>query len=196
MAGMADTLVVPDLVVWTVWMTDLDPQLGAAKSSNDAKLAALLEAIGKIAIVPGSLRTGPARIERRFRRCDDGVDRFSHFSVRRQVTFHQDDPEAVDGALDLMVNAADIEVWCLFDLADPETIMRELRARAIDRARDKAASLAAHLGKAAGEIVGLNVQEDVNPYRRQRYAQDPNGDVSGPQARYLHTEVRVTLATD
>ena len=94
-----------------------------AKAANDEKLAAVVAALLKVDIVEGSIRTGPARTERQFRRCDDGVNRFSHFSVKRTVSFRQDDPEAVDAALDALVSAADVEASCYFDLADAESIM-------------------------------------------------------------------------
>jgi len=195
MAGVADTLVVPDLVVWTVKMNDLDPLLVEAKRANDEKLAAVLDALAKIDIVEGSVRAGPARIERQFRRCDDGVNRFSHFSVRRTVTFQQNDPEAVEKALDALVSAADIESSCYFDLSDTESIMKMLRTRAIDQAREKAESLATHVGLDLGVITGVSVQENLDPYRRQRQLNDMNGNVSGPQAQLLSSQVRVNFAT-
>ena len=196
MEGVADTLVVPDLVVWTVKINDLDPLLVEAKAANDEKLAAVVAALGKVAIVDGSIRTGPARTERQFRRCDDGVNRFSHFSVRRTVSFRQDDPAAVDAALDALVSAADVEASCYFDLADAESIMKGLRAKAIDQARDKAESLAAHVGKSLGTITGLHVNEDPNPFRRhQRQLNEMAGNISGPEAQLLSTRVRVNNET-
>ena len=195
MAGVADTLVVPDLAIWTVRINDLDPLLVAAKDANDAKLAAVLEALDKISLVAGSVQTGPARIERQFRRCDDGVNRFSHFSVKRSVTFHQSDPDAVERALDTLVSAADIEASCYFDLADTETIMKQLRTRAMDQARDKAASLAVHVGMNLGEILSIHVNENLNPYRHNRRMAEINGGVAGPQAQLLSTQVSVSYQT-
>jgi uncharacterized protein YggE len=196
MEGVADTLVVPDLVVWTVKINDLDPLLVKAKESNDRKLAAVIAALDKVDIVEGSIRTGAARIERQFRRCDDGVNRFSHFGVKRTISFRQDDPEAVEGALDALVSAADIEAFCYYDLADAESIMKGLRARAIDRARDKAESLAQYVGMRIGSITGLHVNEDSNPFRRhQRQMNEMNGNISGPQAQLLSTQVRVQYET-
>ncbi len=195
MAGVADTLVVPDLAVWTVRINDLDPLLVAAKDSNDAKLAAVLGALEKIRIVEGSVQTGPARIERQFRRCDDGVNRFSHFSVKRSVTFRQDDPDEVEKALDALVSAADIEVSCYFDLADTEAIMKQLRTRAMDQAKDKAAFLALHVGMSLGDILSIRVNENLNAYHHNRRMAELNGGVAGPQAQHLSTQVSVSYQT-
>lgn len=195
MAGVADTLVVPDLVVWTVRVNDLDPMLIEAKQGNDEKLAAVVEALEKVDIVAGSLNTGPARIERQFRRCDDGVNRFSHFSVRRTVTFRQEDPAAVEDVLDKLVAAADIEASCYFDLSDAEGIMKVLRTRAMDQARDKAQSLAAHAGLTLGALTSIHVQEDLNPFRRQRHMHQMEGIMSGPQAQLLSSQVRTSYET-
>ncbi len=195
MAGGADTLVVPDLAVWTVRINDLDPLLVGAKDSNDARLAAVLGALEKIRLVEGSVRTGPARIERQFRRCDDGVNRFSHFSVKRSVTFRQDDPDEVEKALDVLVSAADIEVSCYFDLADTEAIMKQLRTRAMDQAKDKAAFLARHVGMSLGEILSIRVNENLNAYQHNRRMAELNGGVASPQAQHLSTQVSVSYKT-
>lgn len=196
MEGVADTLVIPDLVVWTVRINDLDPLLVGAKEANDQKLDAVIAALDNVVLIDGSIRTGPARIERQFRRCDDGVNRFSHFSVKRTISFRQDDPEAVEGALDALVAAADIEASCYYDLAEAESIMKGLRGKAIDRARDKAESLAGHVGMQIGSITGIHVNEDSNPFRRhQRQMNDRNGIISGPEAQLLSTQVRVNYET-
>jgi uncharacterized protein YggE len=195
MTGVADTLVVPDRVVWTLTMNDLDPTLVVAKEANDAKLAAVTAALAKVRLVAGSLRVGSATIERQFRRCDDGVNRFSHFGVRRTVSFHQDDPEAVDEALDILVSAADVEVASYYDLADPEAIMRRLRIRAMDQARGKAAAIADHVGLDLGQITSVNVQEDLSPFRRNQRHDERQGRGAGPQAQYLSTQVNVGFET-
>ena len=193
MTGVADTLVVPDLAVWTIKISDLDAKLMVAKDASDGKLAAVLEALQKVDLIEGSVLTGPASIQRQFRRCDDGVNRFSHFSVQREVTFRQDNPDAVDEALDILVSAADIEASCYFELADSESIMKGLRTQAMDLARDKASSLAAYAGLELGEIRGLHVNEDDNP--RRRHHRSMEGQVDGPQAQYLHTRVNVQFQT-
>jgi uncharacterized protein YggE len=196
MAGMADTLVVPDLVVWTLSMEDLDEDLPKAKESNDSKLKSILEAIEKVDLIESSLRSGTARIEMTRVRCDDRGEWVHKFKVYREVSFHQDDPAGVDRTLDHLVSSADITASCFFDLSDPDSIMKELRKRALDQARDKAVSLADHAGLGLGEILGFNLNEEVNPYRRQRHMRDQTGQVSGPQAQYLHTQVRVNFKTE
>lgn len=87
MQGAADTLVAPDHVVWTVTMHDLDPELQTAKRGNDTKLGAVLATLDGVDSVDGSLRTGAARIERQYQRCNDGADRTFQFGVKRTVTF-------------------------------------------------------------------------------------------------------------
>lgn len=83
-------------------------------------------------------------------------------------------------AEDILVAAADIESSCFYDLADAEAIMKKLRIEAMDRARDKAESLAAHAGKSLGAILSVNVHEDLNLFRRNRHRQDTGEGISGP----------------
>lgn len=191
MEGVADTLVVPDRVVWTVKVYDLDPQLTTAKSANDAKLAAVMEALEQVDRTAGSLRTGAARIERQFRRCDDGVNRFSHFCVKRTVTFRQDQLASVDATLDKLVNSADVEVVYHYEVADPEAVMRELRKRALDQARVKIESIATYIGRTMGELLNVNVTEQRyrNIHHNQREIELTG--VSGPEARFMESRVRV-----
>jgi len=195
MTGLADTLVVPDLAVWSVRISDLDAKLPVAKDSSDAKLVAVLKALAKVDLIEGSVLVGPARIKRQFRRCDDGVNRFSHFGVDRDVTFKQDNPDAVDEALNLLVSAADLEASCYFELGDSEGILKKLRTQAVDQARDKAVSLAAHAGLSVGEILSLSVNENLDPLHRRRHMQNMDGQVEGPQAQYLNTRINVRFET-
>jgi len=192
MQGAADTLVVPDRAIWTVRMNDMDADLQAAKAGGDAKLAGVLAALGNTTLVEGSISVGAARIERQFRRCDDGVNRFSHFVVRRVVSFQQDDLGAVEGALDRLVASGEVEASFVYEVSDPEGILKALRMRAMDQARAKAASLAGHAGFALGEIQGFNVQENNHMRHMNRHQEELVG-VAGPEAQRLETRVHVNF---
>ena len=190
MQGVADTLVVPDRVVWTVKMNDLDPELTVAKQASDTKLAAVVAALADLQVDRGSVRTGATRIERQYRHCDDGSRRFCDFQVRRTLTCLQDDPAAVDAILDRLVAAADVETSYLYEVTDPEAIMKQLRLRAMDQARSKAVSLAHHAGLTVGELRSIRVQEDLNRNLHNRRQVEIDG-VAGPEARLLSTQVHV-----
>jgi len=191
MQGAADTLVVPDQVVWTVTMDDLDAELQTAKRASDAKLAAVTAALDRVENLAGSLRTGAARIERQYQRCNDGADRTFQFAVKRTVTFRQDDLGAVEVTLDRIVSSADVEVAYHYEVSDPEAVLRELRKRAMDQARAKIASLAAHAGLTVGELRGVNVNEQRYRNLHHDRRQVELTGVAGPEARYMETQVRV-----
>lgn len=196
MDGVADTLVVPDRVVWTVTMNDLDADLQAAKSGNDTKLDAVLAALEQVDGVAGSVSKGPARIQRQYRRCDDGVNRFSHFSVKRVVTFRQDDLDAADATLDRLVTVADLEIAYHYEVADPEAIMRQLRNRATDQARAKIDAIAEHAGLTIGRLLGLHVNEPQHFSRHHDQRRVELTGVAGPQARHMESRVNVRYALE
>ncbi|RKZ14414.1 hypothetical protein DRQ50_08990 [bacterium] len=192
MQAEADTLVVPDHVFWTVKINHLDPDLQKAKEAVDAKLAAVTAALVELQLVDGNLRTGATRIERRFRRCDDGVNRFSNFHVERTLSFGLDDLGAVDATMDRLVTAGEMEVSFLYEVSDPEAILKQLRIRGMDLARSKAASLAAHGGLMLGELMSVSVSEDriQQQLYRNRQLVEVKG-VAGPEAQRLTTRVSV-----
>ena len=192
MQAEVDTLVVPDRVIWTVKINDLDPDLLKAKQAVDAKLAAVTAALAEVQIQDDSLRIGATRIQRQYRRCNDGVNRFSHFLVERTVTFGQVDLGAVEATMDRLVTAGEVEASFLYEVSDPEATLKQLRIRAMDLARSKAASLAAHAGLMLGELQSVRVSEDRIQQRIQRNRQlvEVEG-VAGPEAQRLATRVHV-----
>ncbi len=193
MQAMADTLVMPDIVVWTVTITDEDAGLPAAKAAVDAKLDAVLAAVAALPVMTGSISKGSANIRQHLERCTDGKTRVSSFRVERKVTFRQQDPEAMDQVLDGLVKAADVEVNCQFEVSGREAIMRRLRLEALARARERASSLVAPTGHVLGELTGINVNEDFDGEREKR-SRGRNQELAGPDAKYLSTKVRASYA--
>lgn len=190
MEGAADTLVAPDHVVWAVTMQDLDPELQAAKRSSDLKLGAVLAALEGVDSVDGSLSLGAARVERQVQFCNGGDDRVVQFLVKRTVTFRQDDLGGVDATLDKLVSSADVEVASHYEVSDPEAVLRELRKRALDQARAKTVSLAAHAGLTVGELCGMHVNEQDYRHRHHNRQRVELTGVAGAEARHMETRVR------
>lgn len=89
------------------------------------------------------------------------------------------------------MSSADVEVAYHYEVSDPEAVLQELRKRAMDQARAKIASLAAHAGLTVGELRGVNVNEQRyrNLHHDQRQVELTG--VAGPEARYMESQVRV-----
>jgi uncharacterized protein YggE len=193
MQAAADTLVAPDQVVWAVTMQDADEQLQTAKQANDRKLGAVLAALEDLDRLPGSLSTGAARIERQVERCRDSAEQRVRYLVKRTVSFRQDDLAGAEATLDLLVSSAEVEVACHYEVSDPEAVLRDLRRRALDQARAKIASLAAHVGKTVGDLRGVRVNEQRyrNLYHDRRRMELTG--VAGAEARFMETEVHATF---
>lgn len=193
MNAEVDTMVVPDRVAWTIKINDLDPELKKAKQAVDAKLDAIGAALAEVAVEDGSLRTGATRVQRQYRRCNDGVNRFSHFLVERTLTFRQDELAAVEATMDKLVTAGEMEVSFLYEISRPEVILEQLRLRAMDRARGKAESLAGHAGASLGKLQSIHVHEDrlEQQLHRNRNMVELKG-IAGPEAQRLATRVNVS----
>ena len=152
-AGVADTLVVPDQVIWTVHIVDLDKSLKSAKQRNDEKLAAVLEASKELAASPRDREIGRVAIDRIYSRdAVGGIREFAHFQVRRTVKIRQRDISEFEAGLNLLIDSAEIEVSFQYEVSESGRIYSELQLRAFEAARSKAQALAEHAESNLGDV--------------------------------------------
>jgi uncharacterized protein YggE len=157
--GTAVTKVAPDIIVWSLTTTDIDPSLLAAKGQSDAKLKAIILLREALGVAEADVQTGHLQIAREYERDAQGNRReFRHFVVTRTVTYTQRALERFDEFLTKFVGAAEVELSFAFDTSKRVAIREETRIQAVLAAREKAAAMTKALGANIGKV--LTIEEE------------------------------------
>ncbi len=156
-SGTVDAQAAPDQIVWSIHLSDFNPDLQQAKAENDARIAAVLALRKKLDIAEGDIETGYLNIRRIYERGDYGQQgAFKHFSVSRLVTIRQRDLKRFDEYLDTLVASSDMEVDFRFESSRIHEVRAEARLEALKVARQKAEAMAAALGEELGQVQSID----------------------------------------
>lgn len=165
-SGTVETKVAPDLIVWSISLTDTDKDMRKAKEMNDAKIESVIALREKLDVGDGDIETGTVSIRREFERVPQGGrGEFKHFVVNRYVTIRQRDLKRFDEFLDAFVSSAEMEVNFQFESSKMMDVRAETRLKALQIAKEKAQTMAEVAGAKLGKVITINehAQRSVNP---------------------------------
>jgi hypothetical protein len=156
-SGTVATKVMPDRIVWSISLTDTDPDMRAAKAANDAKVDAVLALREPLGLGDGNIEAGTIRINREYHRDENGHQgAFKHFVVRRHVTIRQRDLSRFDEYLDKLVASTEMEVNFNFESSKVHEIRKETRLEALKIAKQKAQDMAEVAGAKLGPVLAID----------------------------------------
>jgi uncharacterized protein YggE len=198
-SGRATRSAVPDQAVWMVTVTSMHKDLKEAKKDNDDKLGAVLKAGHKIADKDEDVEASRLHVDRQY---DYDQKRrqqvFSHFSVRRTVKIRLRDLDRFQEALDMLIKAADVELWFAYEISNEEDLRREIQLEALDNARDKAEGLARRADRHLGPVLSISeYAPQLSPYpggmekAMAAPMSDARGGSASPEARELSETIHV-----
>jgi uncharacterized protein len=155
--GTVEQKIAPDLIVWSISLTDTDPDMRAAKQSSDAKIEAVLALREPLGIDREDIETGTLSIRREYERDQHG-DRgeFKHFIVSRHVTIRQRDLTRLDEFLDAFVTSAEMDVRFHYESTKIREVRAETRLEALKTARQKAEDMAAAVNARLGKALTID----------------------------------------
>lgn len=161
-SGTATTHVAPDTVVWSVWTSDLNLELPAAKASSDVKLKKLLTLTQELGVAPEDVQTANMEITKSYDSQRDGQPPiFRGFLIRRSLSIKQHDISRFDEFLTKMVSSTDIEASFYFESSKLNKIRWDTRLEAVKIAKEKAVAMAEVLGATVGEVVSLDESSPI-----------------------------------
>jgi len=156
-SGTAEVKVAPDLIVWSISLTDTDKDLLAAKKRSDEKVKAVLALRQKLGVKDGDAETGPIYVRREYERDQHGNQgNFKHFVVNRSITIRQTDLKRFDEFLDSLVSSAEMEVSFQFESTRIHDVRANTRLEAMKIAKAKAEKMAAAVGAKIGPVITIN----------------------------------------
>jgi hypothetical protein len=185
--GTAEVKTAPDLIVWSIGLTDNDKDLLVAKKRSDEKVKAVLALRQKLGVKDGDAETGPIYVHREYQRDERGNQGdFKYFVVSRSVTIRQTDLKRFDEFLDGLVSSAEMEVSFRFESTRIHEIRAKTRLEALKLAKDKAEKMAAVVGAKLGPVITINEHAPQSSNWRE-YASQNGG--------YTESRPSVDLAT-
>lgn len=163
-SGTAVTRVVPDTIVWSISIEETDKVLVDAKNRSDEKMKRVLNLVSELGVPAEDVQTGRLRISREYDRDERGnkLD-FKHFAIRRNVTFKQRDLARFDEFLTKLVGAADIEANFNFESSKQHEFRAETRLKALQVAKEKAASMCKVLDAKLGTVLTIDEHRRTGP---------------------------------
>jgi len=151
-SGTVVTETPPDVIVWSVNLTNQDKDIRAAKQANDDHVKSILGLREKLGIDPTDLTTGRVHINREYERDEHGRQGdFKQFKVRRHISIRQRDFGRFDEFLDTLVSTGDLDIGFDFESTQIRDVRAQTRLKAVEVAMEKAAAMA----KAAGAELGI-----------------------------------------
>ena len=155
--GTAETQVAPDLINWSVTLTEIDPNLNEAKRRCDESIDAILTLRSELGIAREDMESGSIRIEREYERLGHGErGDFKHFVVHRTIMIRQRDLDRFDEFLSAIVTSSDVEVSFQAESSHLQQSREEARLAAMRVARDKAAAMVGAVGAKLGPVLEID----------------------------------------
>jgi len=156
-SGTAVTRASPDVVLWSLEVSDSDKDMAAAKRRNDLRINALLNLRKELGLKEGDLETGEVSIRREYQQDQQGrPGEFKHYTIRRSMVVRQHDLAEFDRFLEKFVATAQPELYFEFQSSRMQQLRAETRLKALQAAREKAADLAKVVGAKLGEAVKVD----------------------------------------
>ena len=157
--GTAVTRVQPDMIVWSITVSETAEQPGPAKEKVDQWVAELFDTRDRLDIEEDDFQTGQASVQRVERRNPrTGETEFVGYEVSRSITIKQRDLEQFDAFLAAFAKPGHEFNMQLMSSGEDE-IRRDTRIEAVKAAKAKAEELAAALGVGVGMPLQVQASE-------------------------------------
>ena len=162
--GTVETKVTPDLIVWSISLTDTDPDMREAKRRSDEKIEAVLALREPLGIAREDIATGTLSIRREYERDERGNrGEFKHFVVNRHVTIRQRDLNRLDEFLDAFVASAEMDVHFNYESTKIHDVRADTRLEALKIARQKAQAMAVAVNARLGKVLTIDEHSGDRP---------------------------------
>lgn len=160
-SGDAQINVVPDKILITLGVENVDPSLDAAKAANDASCARILATTQRFNINAKDVQTDYISVMPQHTQSSDGVTRIVGYMVRKSIVITLRDITRFDALLSASVGSgANVVLGVRFMTSDLRKYRDQARELAIKAAKDKVDGLAGALGQRAGKAVTINEQQN------------------------------------
>ncbi|MFO0780680.1 MAG: SIMPL domain-containing protein [Candidatus Gracilibacteria bacterium] len=106
-----------------------------------------------------------------------GVNKIIGYNLTQEITVKVRDLQKVDDILDSATKAGANQVGALaFDLDDAGSVKKEARAKAFDKAKEKAQEMASMAGVRLGRVVTFSEEAPAYPYPQYNFAMEAKMD--------------------
>lgn len=155
--GSVETKVAPDLIMWSISLSDKDEDMRKVMESNEAKARAVLALREELGISEGDIETGNVSIHRSYDRDKNG-NRIGpdYYTAYRSIAIRQHDLKEIDKYLKALVACGEMDVSFSFSSSKMYEIRAETRLKAMRAARDKAAAMAEAVGAELGPVITID----------------------------------------
>lgn len=155
--GTAVAHVKPDMVIWTVNVTNTDTDLKVAREATDEGVLQVLKLRFELEIDAKDVQTGNLRIRKVFERDRSGNQgAFRHYSVQRTIVLRQRDTAKFDDVLQDLTGAQNVAISYSLASSDFHKVRRETRLRAVKVAKEKASEMTSLLGAKLGHVLTID----------------------------------------
>ncbi|UCG50547.1 MAG: SIMPL domain-containing protein [Candidatus Latescibacterota bacterium] len=184
-SGTVEWKIAPDHIVWKISLTDYDKNLSAAKAKSDEKIKSVVALQKDLSINEGDIETGVVNVRREYEVDKHGrKGEFKYFVVSRSVTLRQRDLKRFDEFFDTLVSSANMEVSFSFESSQTHEVRADMRLKALQVAKEKAAAMADVVGAKLGQVL------TINEYRPSSRAPSPFN------VSVVYTDPSTDLATE
>ncbi len=192
-SGTVEWKIVPDCILWTISLADADKNLHKAKEESDRRIKSVVALREKLSLDDGDLETGPVRIRREYERDEHGRSgEFKYYLISRNVIIRQRDLNRFDEFFEKLVGSTDMEVSFDFESSQLHEVRADMRLKALQVAKDKAAAMANVVGAKLGQVLSI---DEYPPDRSSGYI--PRSRESNPfNVSVVYGAPSVDLATD
>lgn len=143
-SGTATIQVDPDLIRWTLRLSDSDLVLKSATQRNAEKMTRVLELLrDRLDIEAREIQTGQLNIDKKYKSSGE----FDGWRVERVISVTQREIGRFDEFLETLVDQAEIETSYAFDTSRRQELRFEARKQAVQVARRKAEDMVAAVGR-------------------------------------------------
>jgi uncharacterized protein len=161
--GVGEIKITPDVVELAVEVQNFDKDRLKAKSTNAARVKAILSIIQSFKVQAGDIQTSRQVVEARYKR-DDDTKLPLGFNAMTNIVVKLRDIEQFDEFQEkVLANGATSVSNASFEISDPIPYRAKARAIAIDAAKKKAQAMAKELGQSIGRAFSLTEGSNIGP---------------------------------
>lgn len=160
--GVGVVMVDADHAAVTLGVQELAEDVQAGQASVNEKIDAVIAAIREIGISDASISTSGLGMYANYAYTDDGQEYISGYNVYNTLRIELNDVDSVGAVIDAAFAAgANSLDYVEFTATDTKDAANEALAMAIDRAKERAATLAAAAGVELGDILEVRDSADT-----------------------------------
>lgn len=161
--GTTEIKVAPDEMVVILGVDSRDKDLAVAKADNDRRVKKLLSLAHAAGVQSKNIQTSALTMNPEY--SDEKIPKFLDYQVSQTVTVTLTDLSKYEDLMTSWLKGGVNRVSGIsFYVADPKKFREEARLKAIQAARDKAASMASQLGQQIGKPWEITEEEDFDVF--------------------------------